>query len=332
MRFSIIGYQFFVVLTLVALPSFKGGREWYFPKAENRPEARSNAGMCFVPNGSESYVLLHGGIDRNGKILSDTWKWNGLIWEEFFLGTSPFPCTNFVLVYDEERKRVVRFGGFSEKEGLSNATWVCDGVTWEKLLPIDAPSPRCMAAGVFNSKTRSVYLFGGSMGTRYSDEMWAWDGENWAQISDLIPQGRAQHAMAYDEDRDKIVLYGGLGRDPGSRKIELFTDTWEFDGKTWDLKKTKKSPPAVFAHSMVYHRDAGLIIQFSGFNEKSEAQNSTWGWDGKQWKEIPFKENDLPAPRVYPAVAYDKVRERTVVFGGIYVTEPTDLMSELAWR
>ena len=49
----------------------------------------------------------------------------------------------------------------------------------------------------------------GNQTTYYSDT-WIWNGKDWSQLSTQIaPAARSGHAMAYDEKRDVVVLFGG---------------------------------------------------------------------------------------------------------------------------
>jgi hypothetical protein len=52
--------------------------------------------------------------------------------------------------------------------------------------------------------------------------------------------------MAYDESRDKVVLFGGaLGDD-------IFGDTWEWDGNRWQSLTPIHKPPARCCHALTY--------------------------------------------------------------------------------
>jgi hypothetical protein len=40
-------------------------------------------------------------------------------------------------------------------------------------------------------------------------DTWTWDGKFWAQRQDIGPAGRGHYGLAWDEVRDRIVLFGG---------------------------------------------------------------------------------------------------------------------------
>jgi hypothetical protein len=55
------------------------------------------------------------------------------------------------------------------------------------------------------------------------------------------------HAMTYDSFRRKIILVGGSNDGTSG-----MSDTWEWDGQTWDERAPATSPPARDYHAMAY--------------------------------------------------------------------------------
>ena len=51
-----------------------------------------------------------------------------------------------------------------------------------------------------------------------------WDGFVWRRVAASGPAPRVHHAMAYDEVRQRVLLYGG------SDERTTFSDFWEWDG------------------------------------------------------------------------------------------------------
>jgi hypothetical protein len=47
----------------------------------------------------------------------------------------------------------------------------------------------------------------------------------WTQRQDMGPLARAPHALAYDSQRDRVVLFGGWS----SQASQRFGDTWELE-------------------------------------------------------------------------------------------------------
>ena len=76
------------------------------------------------------------------------------------------------------------------------------------------PSPRYGHAMAYEAARQRVVLFGGSGfgGSGSSgllNDTWGWDGAAWTQLADMGPPARRNHAMAYDESRHRLVLFGG---------------------------------------------------------------------------------------------------------------------------
>ena len=51
----------------------------------------------------------------------------------------------------------------------------------------------------------------------------------WTQKQDAGPAPRVYSAMAYDSNRGRTVLFGGLG----GAGVGNLGDTWEWDGENW---------------------------------------------------------------------------------------------------
>lgn len=73
------------------------------------------------------------------------------------------------------------------------------------------PSPNAVTA--YDSARGYVVLFGGTEDGTNSQllrgDTWQWDGHRWIQRSTTGPLPRTGHAMAYDIQRSRVVLFGG---------------------------------------------------------------------------------------------------------------------------
>jgi len=89
------------------------------------------------------------------------------------------------------------------------------------------PSARSGHAMAFAPDRACVVLFGGlapvsgSPTTVPAGDTWEWDGENWTQVDDMGPSARQDSAVAYDRNRDRLVLFCGLTANGPSG------ETWE---------------------------------------------------------------------------------------------------------
>lgn len=182
------------------------------------------------------------------------------------------------------------------------------------------PSTRYGTAMAYDSARRRTVLFGGegkSSLTANSEketatirdnllkDTWEWDGTSWTRVATTGPSARANHAMAYDSARGRVVLFGGgLGVSKPSGEEDLIGDTWEWDGRIWTRVATTGPPPS-WMHSMAYDSARGRIILLS--------YTDTWEWDGINWTRVA---TTGPSSRSGAAMAYDSLRGRTVLFGG----------------
>ncbi len=64
------------------------------------------------------------------------------------------------------------------------------------------------------------------------------------------------------------------------------------------------------AHAMTY--DGKRVILFGGA-DATQVRGDTWGWDGQRWSLL---DTAGPEPRTFPAMTYDSLRKRVVLFGG----------------
>ena len=130
---------------------------------------------------------------------------------------------------------------------------------------------------VYDTARGVIVLFGGGhdAGSVIYNDTWEWDGEDWIQRQDLplSPPARWAVSMAYDEDRRRTVLFGGLTGVTGQ-----FNDTWEYDGKTWKQVATSQQPSPRWDAGMVYDPRFHRMVLFGGqyWDQQFGFLNDTW--------------------------------------------------------
>jgi hypothetical protein len=119
--------------------------------------------------------------------------------------------------------------------------------------------------------------------------------------------------MVYDEARQQVVLFGGLGGPSGS--LAPLSDTWIWDGANWSQMALGVSPPARFYGVMAYDAARQQTVLFGGNPDFFAAPLAdTWVWDGSEWtKKTPATS---PPARFSSVMAYDAARQQIVLFGG----------------
>ncbi len=131
----------------------------------------------------------------------------------------------------------------------------------------------------------------------------------WKQQSPAAsPPARKLHAMAFDENRHRIVLFGGYD---GSNKLD---DTWEFDGFNWTEISCASSPSARYRPGMIYAGNSQKVILFGGYD--GAQKNDFWEYDGTNWIENTTVTNS-PSIRSRHTMAYDSSRNTILLFGGL---------------
>ncbi len=288
------------------------GTEWSeyaLPDGSGRP-IRDTA-MAY--DAARGRLVLFGGHDGTST-LNSTWEWDGTIWREIgHLGPRPSPRIHHAMAYDAAKRRVILFGGHDGEEEL-NDTWQWDGQGWSEIEPNVSPSPRRHHAMAYDTANGRVMLFGGDdSGAMYNDT-WQWDGDanTWAQASveGSRPLARNGHAMAYDQVRRRVVLFGGFDGD------EKLGDTWEWDGTAWSERTpTTASPIRRSSQTMAYNAARGCVVLFGG-RLTGGRMGDAWEWDGINWTTL-FPFSLLPEGREDHAMAYEATRGRLVIVGGI---------------
>lgn len=119
---------------------------------------------------------------------------------------------------------------------------------------------------------------------------------------------RDHHAMAWDEARGRMVLFGG-----GSYLVSEYGDTWEYDGHRWDLRTPAFSPSPRQGHRLAWDAVRRRVVLFGG-GAGGAAGNETWEWDGRSW--LRFSPSRSPSPRSGHTLTGDPLRGRVLLFGG----------------
>src|SRR5215207_3432522 len=184
---------------------------------------------------------------------------------------------------------------------------------WKPLAPLHSPGPRTMSAIAFDTKRNRAVLFGGITSWDgdhwvYDATTWEWDGKDWKEISTAVaPAGRILHAMAYDEKRGRVILYGGKNLSGN------LADLWEWDGVTWHRLCPVCNPAARFSHKMIFNTERKEMIIYGGQDGKVGLAEG-WTWNGEGWTYFQFAES---SPGAYNApLVYDSAGERAIGFMG----------------
>jgi hypothetical protein len=212
--------------------------------------------------------------------------------------------------YDEKRNVVVMYGGYSwSEDSCVRETWEWDGEDWEQK-NVEPPTACDHLEMVYDSTREEVILFGGGdENQNLSTETWSWNGEAWTLLIDAGPPGRAHFGFVHDPTHEQNLLYGGYAD-------TILDDFWVWREDTW--RNTDLSEPGPLSHiGMAYDRDANELIIFGGASSTStfsSLSDKTWRLTNGAWSEVNLERH--PSPRGSPAMVYDPVRMRIVMYGG----------------
>ncbi len=216
-------------------------------------------------------------------------------------------------IYDSGSRALVLFGGYNRDGKLLGDTWRWYANEWHPIeSTVNGPTARGGPGMAYDEARSRGLMFGGRGETKLLADTWEWDTNLWKRIEVPGPPARMVPQMAFDSARSRIMLFGGIDVD----RKHIFGDTWIWDGRTWSQVNVAGPAPR-HHHRMVYDEARRRLVLFGGNGGVSfkppQLLNDTWEWDGKTW--IQLKATG-PSARDHHAMAYDKHRSRTVLFGG----------------
>lgn len=293
---------------------------WTQMSPANAPSARTEAAMAYA-NGQ--MVLFGGTVNGSGAgaRLGDTWTWDGVDWT-LAATTGPTARFDHAMCADPASGNLKMFGGMTQAlpslSGYSDELWSWNGSAWTQEASLNAPPARRLHRLAFDTGRNKVLLYGGTPGgTANFADTWTWDSSvGWSQLSTTnAPSGRHAHSMSYDEVRRDVVVHGGNVTSLGGTD-----ETWALNGpiapQTFDWRPAGSTTPGDrHAHSLSWIPNSQSLLMFGGASPASFL-NEMWRWDGASWSQTPTPAT-APSPRGGHFAAYDILRNRLVVFGGI---------------
>jgi len=131
----------------------------------------------------------------------------------------------------------------------SRETWAYDfnANTWSRLNPPQNPGSLSFLAMAYDVASDRVVLFGGFTAGVRSADTWVYDldTDTWTRMSPAVkPSPRQEHAMTYDTQSDRVVLFGGCA----GLESQCNDETWAYDFETdvWTLLAAPPSTPLWF--------------------------------------------------------------------------------------
>lgn len=220
--------------------------------------------------------------------------------------------------YDTARDRLVVFGGEDFVSGafrFLSDTWEYSPATNTWTAPnVTAPPARALAAMAYDPVRGVSVLFGGTndfSSTNFFSDTWEWNGSSWRQATTTTgPSGRRQAQLAWDGNRQRIVLHGGY-----DSSNAVMTDTWEWNGTAWTQRTGIGTGPARAAGALVFDSARNVLVLTAGLNTIQATSTDLTTWElGASWA---MRTTSGTAPARYAtATTYDPGINAVLVVGG----------------
>lgn len=353
--------SFALVLTtaLPALAQTSPALDWYLDR--NPPSHYGGTLVAFPGVGT---VLFGGG---NMDFVDSTWVWNDG-WNRLEPAHRPSPRANAGLAYDSLRNRLVLFGG-RNRTTLFGDTWAFDGGDWVQLNPLTPPPPRFAADLVHDASRDRIVMRGGALYLQSitTAELWEFDGAAWTQPPQTGDVPAAGGFYVYDAARNETLsMHSGVLRAwngttwslrstaglPASRSGRLVYDPAStlvlmpdpfgangrtgsmhaYDGQGWTTipaNVIQTTHPLLVAVDPARGEILGWELPSSGL---TDLRCDTWRFSGTGWERM---RHGAPPPRGHAAMAYDSLRQRLVLHGGVdatYERKDTMELDGSVWR
>jgi len=189
----------------------------------------------------------------------------------------------------------------------------------------DTPGGRAETHMVYDPVSGHIILFGGATaidnGTKVSYDLgdtWEWLGDHWVRrYTAHSPSERSGHAMVYDSNRSRIVVFGGRRNNISTKVQSVLNDTWVFQNGDWSQVATPNSPPARTVPGAAFDPLRDRFVIFGGNTISTDGKNTvtaihdTWEFDGTTWVQ-----RAADGPKLTkPTLAYDEAKHQIILLG-----------------
>lgn len=290
------------------------------PRGE-APSARANYALAY--DGARGVTVLFGGAPLSGPAFADTWEYDGTRWTQRTPRTVPPGRQGAAMAFDSRRNLCVMFGG-SGSGGAQRDTWAWNGVDWVQLAST-GPEARVQPALCYDQSRDRLVLFGGSRdGTQLQllADHWEWDGAQWARLQpNAAPSARYATGMAYDAQRQRVVLAGGIGI--GATGVGALDEVHEWDASALTWVSGPQLPAALRSPALAYDPVQGGVLLLGSLGGLS---SHLLRYDGLAWTLLTSP--NAPMTTLGFGLVYDVGRDRLVTFGGSNVL----LLLDATWE
>lgn len=260
-------------------------------------------------------------ISNGSASATGHYTWNGTTWTTHSIGGTEI--AGFAMATAPSQAGVLFSGGFTFPFYVgSNFLWATG--TYLSLPATGAPPYRRNSVAWFDAARNRTVVTNVGTGNRGT---WYWDGLRWSQPPNGVQIPEGTHAFVYDSWRGRLLAFGGAA-------------IWGFEhDELWQLRAQQATrlgtdPSPRMWHAIAFDSRRGRLIVFGGsrfepgggsFEPLSDG-GPTHEWDGTTWTTVPATNWNWPVDprfRIGAAMAFDRQRGKTVLFGGASVTTTT---------
>jgi hypothetical protein len=168
---------------------------------------------------------------------------------------------------------------------------------------------------MFGGTSNSCAYCGSS--TSYVNDTWEWDGRKWfAPGVTGAPTPRAGGWADYNTSTRTVMLFGGNYYDDILGDLVIYSDLHSFNGSAWSTATNSSGRPLVWNPAMAYDGANNKVVTFAGTDINRTMHDQAWTWTSAAGWSNPVPATRPPARRTH-AMAYDPLRRKVVMFGGV---------------
>ena len=269
-----------------------------------KPPTLPLPGLAYDPVSKK--LVLAGALAESGP---DYWVWDSTGWHEPQTTGTSRSFYGSTMAYDAGKKTMV----LVIPPGAG--TWLWEETGWRKSnsMPALLAEPELAydsKDGVVLALALSAAVAGPhplpilpleTVTNYWGMSLWAWDGATWRASKTPLFR-RTRPAMAYDDARGQLLVFGGPDAQDPQLPIDPTTFLW--DGAGWKAITSAVHPP-LDQPSAAYDPIRQEVVVYSA--------GETWAWNGTLWTE---RSSAGPAPRLDQRMAFDASIGQVVLFGG----------------
>lgn len=228
-------------------------------------------------------------------------EWTGTDWLLITSGGIPFRYSPAVS-FDSARSKLVFHGGSFGALTLYSDTWEWDGLGWTLAAQ---GGPAGNGAMVFDAARAVTVRYQPGSGSGPA-QTWTWNGLTWSLAASSGPPSRTGFAVAYDSDRQRVLLHGGG-----------MADMWEWDGFVW--AQTVSAPIARTRQGMAYDPVRHRVVVHGGYINQSSPLTDTWEFDpvAATWLQ---RSSNGASGNTGQAMVFDTARGRAMLLSSFNTT------------